>query len=146
MTLSQPFQVSTKEEENMSKRTQFERLVTQKAMDFVSNAQNEKLADFMIESGQVDRHMKNLCTKVSIPLSDEIDNLCSILDISKRKFCEAAFIEAIEKAQAIMREEGVFAVFDEDLPEEARDVILDQAREAREQRELFEELEKENAQ
>ena len=45
-----------------------------------------------------------------------------------------------------MSEEGVFAVLDEDLPEEAREVILDQAREDREQRELFEELEKENAQ
>lgn len=130
----------------MRKRTPFERLVTQKSMDFVSNAQNEKLTDFMIESGQADPMMKNLCTKVTTSLSDEIDNLCSILDISKRKFCEAAFIEAVEKAQSIMREEGVFSVFDEDLPEEARDVILDQAREDREQRELFEELEKENAQ
>ena len=87
----------------MRKRTQFERLVTQKAMDFVSNAQNEKLTDFMIESGEVDRHMKNLCTKVSIPLSDKIDNLCSILVISKRKFCEAAFIEAIDKAEDRMK-------------------------------------------
>lgn len=130
----------------MRKRTQFERLVTQKAMDFVSNAQNEKLTDFLIESVQADPQMKNLCTKVSIPLSDKIDNLCSILDISKRKFCEAAFIEAIEKAESIMREEGVFAVMDEDLPEEVLDVILEQAREDREHRELFEELEKENAQ
>ena len=130
----------------MRKRTQFEHLVTQKAMDFVSNAQNEKITDFLIESGQVDQHMKNLCTKVSTPLSDKIDNLCSILDISKRKFCESAFIEAIEKAESIMREEGVFSVMDEDLPEEALAVILEQAREDREQRELFEELEKENAQ
>ena len=126
----------------MRKRTQFERLVTQKAMDFVSNAQNEKLTDFMIESGHVDRHMKNLCTKVCIPLSDKIDNLCSILDISKRKFCEAAFFEAIEKAESIMREEGVFAVMDEDLPEEALDAILEQAREEREHREFAEELER----
>ena len=130
----------------MRKRTQFERFVTQKAMDFVTNVQIEKLTDYLIESGQADPQMKNLCTKVSIPLSDKIDNLCAILDISKRKFCEAAFIEAIEKAESIMREEGVFAVMDEDLPEEAREVILDQAREDREQRELFEELEKENAQ
>ena len=79
----------------MRKRTQFERLVTQKSMDFVSNAQNEKLTDFMIESGEVDRHMKNLCTKVCIPLSDKIDNLCSILDISKRKFCEALSFQRV---------------------------------------------------
>ena len=126
----------------MRKRTQFERLVTQKAMDFVSNAQNEKLTDFLIESGQADPQMKNLCTKVSIPLSDKIDNLCAILDISKRKFCEAAFIEAIEKAESIMREEGVFAVMDEDLPEEALDAILEQAREDREHREFAEDLER----
>ena len=130
----------------MRKRTPFERLVTQKSMDFVSNVQNEKLTDFMIDSGQADPIMKNLCTKVTTSLSDEIDNLCSLLDISKRKFCEAAFIEAVEKARSIMREEGVFAVLDEDLPEEALDVILDQAREDREQRGFFEELEKENAQ
>lgn len=130
----------------MRKRTPFERLVTQKSMDFVSNVQNEKLTDFMIDSGQADPIMKNLCTKVTTSLSDEIDNLCSLLDISKRKFCEAAFIEAVEKARSIMREEGVFAVLDEDLPEEALDVILDQAREDREQRDFFEELEKENAQ
>ena len=59
----------------MRKRTQFERLVTQKSMDFVSNAQNEKLTDFMIESGEVDRHMKNLCTKVSIPLYGNAESL-----------------------------------------------------------------------
>lgn len=130
----------------MLKRTPFERLVTQKAMDFVSNAQNEKLSELLIESGHADPLMKNLCTKVSIQLSDKIDNLCSILEISKRKFCEAAFIEAIQKAESIMHQEGVFAVMDEDLPEEALDVILDQAREDREQRDFFEELEKDNAQ
>lgn len=45
---------------------------------------------------------RNLCAHISIPLADEIDALCSSLDISKRRFIEGALIDAVKRANAIV--------------------------------------------
>lgn len=51
---------------------------------------------------------KNVCARVSPQLADEIDNVVSLLGISKRRFLEAAFIEAVNRANEIMENEGLF--------------------------------------
>ena len=45
---------------------------------------------------------RNVCAHVSIPLADELDNLCAALDISKRRFVEGALIDAVKRANAIV--------------------------------------------
>jgi hypothetical protein len=49
--------------------------------------------------------MKNVCAMISQELFDDLTGTCALLDISKRTFIEAAIIEALAKANAIMNEE-----------------------------------------
>lgn len=86
-------------------RTPLDMLVTHASLSHMVQKDVFHLFEDELEaSGQC----KNVCAKVSVQLSDEIDNICGLLNISKRKFIEAAFIEAITKAKAIIDAEGVY--------------------------------------
>jgi len=58
--------------------------------------------------------IKNVCAKVSVALSDRLDTTCSLLEISKRQFIEAALIDALAKADEIMASEGVYEALEKD--------------------------------
>jgi hypothetical protein len=90
-------------------RTVLDALITRAALDVVTNSGSDMLVDHLLRSGgnAADLGLKNVCAKVSVKLSDEIDSICSFLSISKRAFLEAAFIEAVAKAKAILEAEGV---------------------------------------
>lgn len=90
------------------KRNRFDSLVTEKALHLVNGADNGHLLDLMSNDPDYQAAMKNVCAKVSVQLSDKIDSVCGMLDISKRAFIEAALIQAVEQAEAIMDAEGVF--------------------------------------
>ena len=45
---------------------------------------------------------RNVCAHVSIPLADELDELCKSLDISKRRFIEGALIDAVKRTNVII--------------------------------------------
>ncbi len=49
--------------------------------------------------------MKNVCAMIHQTLFDELSETCALLDISKRSFIEMALIEALGKAEQIMRDE-----------------------------------------
>lgn len=53
--------------------------------------------------------LKNVCAKVASSLSEEIDQICALLGISKRRFLESAFIDAVDSAHEIMRREDIFS-------------------------------------
>lgn len=64
-----------------------------------------------IQDAMIDEFMKrdggefrNMCAHISLPLYDEIENTCKLLDISKRRFVEGALIDAIKRANAIVSE------------------------------------------
>lgn len=59
---------------------------------------------------------RNVCAKLSIPLSQEIDEVCSLLDVSKRRFIEAAIIHALREARRLMDELDMYG--DEPEPTE----------------------------
>lgn len=111
------------------KKTPFERLIAEKTLAAISSQQGESIVEYAISSGELEPTLKNICTKVTISLADEIDNICTMLSISKRKFCETAFIDAIQKAKKIMEDEGLYDLYDEDLSDDARDA-LEEARQA----------------
>lgn len=48
---------------------------------------------------------RNICAFISMPLSDEIDRLCAVLSISKRRFVELSLRDMAEKANGVI--EGV---------------------------------------
>ena len=92
-------------------RSPFESLVTQKALVFVASVGQPDLVDAMIEAG-APVATKNVCAKVSPELAAQIDDVVGLLGISKRRFLEAAFIEAVRRAEEIMEAEGVYEALD----------------------------------
>jgi hypothetical protein len=113
------------------RKTSFERLIAEKSLARISSLKNEELIEYAIESGEVEPILKNVCTKVTIQLAGEIDEICDLLDISKRKFCEGAFIDAIQKAKKIMEDEGLYDVFNEAFPDDISEDALEALQEAR---------------
>ena len=57
--------------------------------------------EFVKKEGAV---FKNFCAHISIPLYEEIDSVCTSLDISKRRFLEGALIDAMRKTRAVLAE------------------------------------------
>ncbi len=114
-------------------RTPLERLITRKSLDFIAIHHNEALFDLIedgnlkLTEGSPGLELKNVCAKVALGLADEIDKICGLLDISKRRFLEAAFIEAVSRAHEIMRAEGVF-----DAVEDITDALTDSVGETKE--------------
>jgi len=91
-------------------RTQLESVLLEKALRIVNGYDNARFIDHVIDTGDQEFAaipLKNVCAKVSVQLSDEIDQIVGLLDISKRQFLELAFVEAVNKARQILGDEGV---------------------------------------
>ena len=101
-------------------RTVLDALVTEKTLSFISTRHNADLLDLVAEDRLENNiPLKNVCAKVTPQLSDQIDEIVGLLGVSKRRFLEAAFIEAVAKAHEIMRAEGLFEVLEDDQLGEA---------------------------
>src|SRR5664280_2600827 len=87
----------------MGKRTQFEEMILGKALAFKAGSNNSDLLD-LIANDQIQHtvELKNVCAKVSPQLADKLEEVCGLLSISKRRFIEAALIEALNQAEEIM--------------------------------------------
>ena len=68
--------------------------------------------------------LKNVCAKLTPELSDEIDEIVGLLSISKRRFLEAAFVDAVQQAHQIMANEGVWESMGREAPPEPRLIHL----------------------
>lgn len=90
----------------MANRTYFEELILQSALQFKNGSSNSDLIDLIAED-RIDHNiqLKNVCAKLTPELSDSLDEVVGILGISKRKFIEAALIEAVRTAKHIMFED-----------------------------------------
>lgn len=91
-----------------AKRSRFDSLVTEKTLHIINGADFGKILDLAAEDPDYQARLKNVCAKLSVELSDKIDAVCGILDISKREFIEAALIQAVDQAEAVMESEGLF--------------------------------------
>lgn len=92
-------------------RGHLDSLVTEKVLSVINSGD---LPDDLPDS----LPLKNVCAKVSPALSEDIDQVCILLGISKRRFLEAAFIDAVGSAREIMQREGMFAAIQQSEPEE----------------------------
>lgn len=86
-------------------RGHLDSLVTEKTLSLINDAGSCDLPEDVPDN----LPLKNVCAKVSIDLSREIDEVCGFLGISKRRFLEAAFVDAVDSAREIMRREGLFS-------------------------------------
>jgi hypothetical protein len=59
------------------------------------------LVDYAIASGN-NVPVRNMCAKVHPDLIDRVDNICEILEISKRRFIESAVSTAIHEAEDLL--------------------------------------------
>ena len=86
-------------------------LLTYRALHFkLSTLGNEVLTDLIADDEDIasSLQLKNVCAKLSVQLCDRIDNTVNILDISKRRFIEAAIIAALDEADRVIEEVNVF--------------------------------------
>ena len=51
---------------------------------------------------------KNICAHISVQLFNEVEGLCQMLSLSKRRFVELALIDAIEKTSKVVNEVAPF--------------------------------------
>ena len=65
------------------------------------------LFDSLLEKNPDAFPVKNVCAKLSVQLSDRIDEVCDLLGVSKRKFIETALVDALARADGIIEREGV---------------------------------------
>jgi hypothetical protein len=67
-----------------------------------------RILDKMMESGEYPGEVRQMCAKVSAKLYDELDQVCGLLDMSKRQFIEAAVIDAVDRAHQVITSSGAF--------------------------------------
>lgn len=102
----------------MSSQTQyFNEFFLRKALEFKHGPEGntlDGLLDLFLESGSEDFPipMKNVCAKLTVELSDQIDGLCSLLEMPKRKFIEMAIINAIGKFEEIAKEYEIYEQYE----------------------------------
>lgn len=92
-------------------RTPLDALVTRACLKEMEG--NTFLFDHFIENHEKLGQAKNVCAKVSVQISDQIDQLVGLLGINKRSFLEAAFVDAILKAKEIIEVEGLWDYLEE---------------------------------
>jgi hypothetical protein len=51
---------------------------------------------------------RNICAHISVELFNEVEGLCEMLSLSKRRFVELALTEAIAKASSVVNEVSPF--------------------------------------
>jgi len=52
--------------------------------------------------------LRNICALISPELFEKVENLCNVLDLSKREFVEMALVEFVELAEKVLREVDPF--------------------------------------
>lgn len=63
---------------------------------------NPLLTDRLLEASDEGPQVRQMCAKVSPALIEELDQVCARLDLSKRRFIEAAVIEALARAREVI--------------------------------------------
>jgi hypothetical protein len=69
-----------------------------------------KASDHALENPELVERLKlrTVCTALVPSVFDDLDQLCNLLEIPKRRFAELALIEAVEKAKVILEQVNAF--------------------------------------
>jgi hypothetical protein len=66
-----------------------------------------RMLDQLLDQAGENHQIRQMCAKVSSLLIEDLENVCTILDMSKREFIESAVSEALEKAHEVINRSGV---------------------------------------
>ncbi len=65
-----------------------------------------RVMDQLIEQSEGKVEFRNMCAKVSPQLYENLEQVCNLLDMTKRQFIEAAVVEAVSKAEELIERHG----------------------------------------
>jgi predicted DNA-binding protein len=65
-----------------------------------------RLMDQLIEQSEGKVEVRNMCAKVAPELYERLEQVCSLLDMTKRQFIEAAVNDACSKAEDLIERHG----------------------------------------
>ena len=66
-----------------------------------------KILDQLLEEAGEYGPVRQMCAKVSHVVYEDLEQVCGLLDMSKREFIESAVIEALAKAHDVIDRSGV---------------------------------------
>ena len=66
-----------------------------------------KILDQLLEESVEHPSVRQMCAKVSHLVYEDLEQVCSLLDLSKREFIEAAVRDALAKAHEVIDRSGV---------------------------------------
>lgn len=90
----------------------FKQFLQYRALDLKFSLQGVDIADAVIESGAEPIPLRNVCAKLTVELAERIDRTAANLGVTKRQFIERALIDAMDQADAMLTEVGVWDEFD----------------------------------
>ena len=86
----------------------FHQLIQYKALDQIHTITGSDAVDRLPQSEIAKSPvMRNVCALITLDLFEELEQMCSVLGISKRQFIESSLIESIKEANAITKEVGL---------------------------------------
>jgi len=98
----------------------FKQFIQFRALAFKFERQNYDLTEATLASVGDALPLRNVCAKLTVELSDRLDQVVSVLGINKRSFIERALIEAMDQADAMLTEVGALDFEDEENAEAAK--------------------------
>ena len=84
----------------------FDEVIRYKALALKSSISGATGSDLFIDQLDISNtpSMRNICATIHISLFEKVESITNLLNISKRQFVEHALIEAVEKANSIIKE------------------------------------------
>ncbi len=71
-----------------------------------------KLLDQLLEESGETAQVRQMCAKVSHLVYEDLEQVCQLLDMSKREFIESAVIDALSRAHQVIDQSGVMDQFE----------------------------------
>lgn len=75
------------------------------------NSIRGQLLDHVLEQDNIPG-VRQMCAKVSNQLYDDLENVCALLDMSKREFIETAVADALARAHEVIDSSGVMDLYE----------------------------------
>lgn len=86
----------------------FDEVIQLQALKLKAINSGQGLAALVDRAVEESPQLRQMCAKVSPELYDRLEQVCSVLDMSKRQFIEGAVADALERAVETIEKMGAF--------------------------------------
>lgn len=76
----------------------------------LSHENSDEMLEYLLD--QNPEASRQMCAKVSPALYERLEEVCMFLDISKRSFIERAVLDALIKAENLLKSHGIYDLAD----------------------------------